>query len=386
MNRLGPSASVPTLSTHASELPPILSLAPAGHQPDLNPAVTQKRSRPQSDQLSDDEDPEETPEDRKRRRKAEANSKRQRYKHYNQNMELKRVLQLTGDLLKIEWMRSNAFPSQDEEDLIIKNKFAEALQQRGHPEDWYRLTDKDIKLLEQEDSNVRTRIRSAAALLVPQFYGLKLAPETADERSHNSEIVRNALQDARFTYADPDRLEGRFQSSLLTDIIQKAFFGVHTSIGCLYQDLLNPIPSRLIALAATAIHHVLSWYTDGTCKATAFTTDKWPQYDSFVESIEQFEQGALAHLWRLHRQRVFTRCLSVAGAVKEVVREDPIRPVTDEVLERERRRLEAIYGRIVCEADSGRASTGISRDNETLADSDRNDDVEPRESSQVDCH
>ncbi|KAJ2965244.1 hypothetical protein NUW54_g14183 [Trametes sanguinea] len=206
-------------------------------------------------------------------------------------------------------MCRNAFPSEEEEGVAIKEKFAQALRERGHPEDWYELSDKDIKLLEQEDSIMRSRIRSAAAQLVPQVYQFHNGPEHDAERAANMALARQALTDSRFTYAEPDKMEGHFQSTLITNVIHKAFFATPSSIGCIYQHALDPIPSPLIALATTAIHHVLSSYQDGEGRVPPFTNEKWAEYDAFVDAIEQFEQGAMARLWRAHRHRVFSRCL-----------------------------------------------------------------------------
>ncbi|CDO72406.1 hypothetical protein BN946_scf184977.g105 [Trametes cinnabarina] len=351
---LSSSRSLPDLSVNTStstgrtvnNLPPLLSLAthptssPAAvhaHAHDATTSVGQKR-------VHVHEESEETAEERKRRKRAEANSSRRRYKDYNMNAELKRVFKLAGDMIKVEWMCRNAYPSEEEEGAVIKEKFAQALRERGHAEDWYELSDQDIKLLEQEDSAMRSRIRTAAAQLVPQVYRFHAAPESDAERAANMSLAREALTDSRFTYAEPDKMEGRFQSALITNVIHKAFFAVPSSIGCIYQDALDPMPSRLIALAATAIHHILSSYQDGECRITPFTNEKWTEYDAFVNTVEQFEQGAMARLWRAHRHRVLSRCLSLAGVVREKLPEPPIKPIPADVLEREKRRLEALYG------------------------------------------
>ncbi|KAI0701571.1 hypothetical protein C8T65DRAFT_741632 [Cerioporus squamosus] len=326
---------------------PISSSAPgltsslSGSPTSPSPAASTVGKRRRDALLIDNPDEDERNEARARKQ-AERNAKRRRYKHFAYNGSLQQVIRRTGYILQAIFSTSNPYPSLVEKDRLINQAYEDACNVLGWDASSYTLTDEDMKMFRQEDTNIRSRVRREAAKLVPNVYGLHVNP-TPEQREANHKRASWLLEDSRFHYEDLDMKEGRFQHGIIGMVIDLVWFPHPNALGCIYQEHFNPIRHQTIALVLTAIHHVLSVYKEaGRHIRMEFTADAFTKYDEYIVALDQFDRGFMGHVWRRYRRYLFTRGLSHAGTEEEVAAEPVISLAPPEEMDREYARLSAL--------------------------------------------
>ncbi|CDO77167.1 hypothetical protein BN946_scf184657.g43 [Trametes cinnabarina] len=271
-------------------------------------------------------------------KKAMYNSRRKRYKHYHEDASLYKVIRKAGYLLQVLFSTSLPFPSDEARDDEIKLAFEKALDTFGFADDFYNLSIEDMKMLQQEDGSIRSRVQREVNARIATVYGLDPAPSPS-QVLRNKERVSALLKDSAFHYESPETQEGRFQHPIIQQVIHAVWFSHRTALGCLYQDDFNPIPHATIALVLTSIRHTLSMYQTGKLVSGDFTHSYFTVYDQYVSSLAQMDEGDMRHFWRHHRRMMFKLGLDRAGVREDKEEELVIARAPQDVMAREIERM-----------------------------------------------
>ncbi|TFK90237.1 hypothetical protein K466DRAFT_563631 [Polyporus arcularius HHB13444] len=314
---------------HASAQGPSRSMSESSTSP--SPAVTTCRKRRSDASIGDDPD-EHGRQEARARKQAERNAKRRRYKHFAYDGSLQQLIRRTGYILQAVFSSENPYPTLDEKDRLIGQAYEAACEVLGRETGSYTLTEQDMQMFRQEDTNIRSRVRREAAKLVPNDLNAK---------------------------------QGRFQHIIIGMVIDLVWFLHANALGAVYQEHFNPIRHETIALVLTAIHHVLSMYKEaGRRIRMDFTADSCTKYDEYIVALDQFDSGSMGQVWRRYRRYLFKRGLSHAGTEEEVVSEPVISLAPPEEMDREYARLSALVEKFKDISDSNPASDDEALDEE----------------------
>ncbi|KAH9847916.1 hypothetical protein C2E23DRAFT_889541 [Lenzites betulinus] len=331
--------------------PPSLSAStstyPAGSP--ASGAFSSVGSKRSADVVSEPSD--EDPASRRARKKEAANAARLRYKSYKYNAALYRVMRKAGDLLQVHFATQIPFPAPDEREDAVNQMFNKACEIFGQATDFYTLSDDDIKLLRIEDTNVRSRVKKAAATAVPKAYGLYAVPN-AKQLHENRERVKSLLTGSAFHYEDPQEHEGRFQHPVIAEIIWDSFFSHANALGCLYQEDFGAIPHELLALTLTCIRHVLKLWETGRKVEKRFAASQYEVYDQYLQVLDQYDSGPMRRFWGLHRREVFKKGLEMSGCcLGDEESEAVVQQAAADELDRELVRMQERFGSVPMDFD-----------------------------------
>ncbi|KAI1782298.1 hypothetical protein LXA43DRAFT_1104334 [Ganoderma leucocontextum] len=296
----------------------------------------QPNKRTSTEAFPDDADQEVARVLRRALKKDAANASRLRYKHYRSNRSLYRAMRLTGHLLQVRFATQNPFPSPEDREDTIQAEFSNALQSMELSSTFYTLTGEDIKLLQTEDCNIRSRVIKIVNARLSDAYRLIKAPRSPAEIEQNKAAVQVLLTKSMFHFEKPDQAIGRFQHPFIWEVISEAFFSNGNALGCLFQAHFKPIPHELIALVLTCIRHGLQKWETGRKLPRRFSGNHYTIFDQYFAALEQFDESLMQQSWRTYRREQFKIALLHAGCSEEEDRAEAVIDLAqDDELQRE---------------------------------------------------
>ncbi|TFY68301.1 hypothetical protein EVJ58_g1089 [Rhodofomes roseus] len=332
---------------------------PASHGSPLgahNPLKRTSSQRGSDVQADHDADPSE---ERRRQRKQYHNAKRPRYRDYQENGKQSILLDVVKYGLQVHFITVTPFPSKADRDAIIRSKYKDAEQACGVAEGECPIDARVMKLLRQEESSMRTRLKQVVMAKVVTKYGLYMEPRVPAQVKHNRtrvafllgpELSGSSSTDAAVAGAAtersvfhykvvPEERSGPFQHSIIEEVIFELVFRHVNALGCIYQDQFKPIPHPLLASILAVIYHALSMYRTGRRVEERFTKRYYDIYDGFLAVLNQLSDEPN---WLRYRKALFKLGLRHAGAVTDEVQAPVVAAMSAETVRREMELLESV--------------------------------------------
>ncbi|KAI8977705.1 hypothetical protein BD414DRAFT_495373 [Trametes punicea] len=301
----GAQASNSSISRHP--IPSLFSLTqPLSNKRDLTIADTMDR------------------EGQARLKKAKHNASRPRHHQYRaDNPHFSSALKMTSRLIQLHLATVDPFPSPTAREELIKSKYTLAVTELQLDPERYMLGTKEIKMLNDEETNMRGRVKKAIAHLISRFGFHRVARDSA-EIEFNINLRHELLgsspldafaRDPAFHYKDIKARQGRFLNPIIAEAISATFFAYPGALGCIAQTEFTPFPHAAFALILTALEHGIEQYSSGAFDSTMrFSKDYKERYMSHLNSLKEYEDVLV---WKTYRKKLVRDGLAYAGAEVE---------------------------------------------------------------------
>ncbi|KAH9842963.1 uncharacterized protein C8Q71DRAFT_877618 [Rhodofomes roseus] len=224
--------------------------------------------------------------ERRHKRKQQHNANRPRYRDSRGDDELSTLLDVVKNDLQVHFVTVTPFPSKSERDTIIQAKYKEGLITCSVDEAKHPLVKDRLRLLRQEESNMRSRLKRIVMSKLHNKYNLHVEPRSAGEVEHNRAWVAFLLgpeplstaepedsialtQRSVFHCKEPEKRVGHFQNSIIEEVIFELAFSHVNALGCLNQERFKPISHPLIASILTSANLKLTAREGANWRQTA---------------------------------------------------------------------------------------------------------------------
>ncbi|KAI0746149.1 hypothetical protein C8Q76DRAFT_665579 [Earliella scabrosa] len=198
------------------------------------------------------------------------------------------ILNRAITLYKANLTTKNAYPDKLMEKIWAKKAWAQAAQDLRidlAPDD------RVIELITRYTWNLRSEYKTAARAFVQASYGFKSAPHAASaEANFNETRADFLLKNRRFTYKDPEQLDGLYEAPIIQMVVNKIYYKKPADDGIIHQDLYRHFPLAGIALALTAIQCAICEWKTGVFNSVRFDEGAYGTvYAEHVAKLEELE-------------------------------------------------------------------------------------------------
>lgn len=178
-----------------------------------------------------------------------------------------------------------------------------------------KLSDEMLKLIRKRGVRVRSFVRDQIKPLIRPAYGFVAGADSANTVRENKQKCVELMTALGFYYKDATTRTGYFNSPILFDAINRAFFYNKDAPGLAFPERFNPIPIPALAFVFTVVEHCLNEWSTGNYKALIFneTEASLRYHEHHLPAVKEWTEIS-PDLTTVLRKAWYTKARKQAGA------------------------------------------------------------------------
>ncbi|KZT55276.1 hypothetical protein CALCODRAFT_484930 [Calocera cornea HHB12733] len=232
----------------------------------------------------------------------------------------KRILAQANEIFRVNLLLHGPYQLPMKMMTLAMESWQEACDVLHRP---YKETDDILRIILMRTSHLTNEFKNAARVAIARLHlpenkaekcGLPTGfVEDRDAEAANRKLAEWLGDRSAVTFEDPFERSGAYGSEALSAVILGCLFGTKTPIGVQYAAQFRPIPPQVIALAATALDHVVKEWSTGVRKPIDFTqASAGTKYSYHISCLAKFQTVNADGLDKL-RERLYVQGCYRAG-------------------------------------------------------------------------